>query len=1344
MWARGPERARPRPAPRLLCAAALAAALWACGPAPELPPRVLFVGIWEAATPNLRAAAERRGLPIRIASVDQLLGEFDDTALARFDLVFVLNMSPEQAPQVAGKLAAAHELAPAQKVVALDARDSQAPIAKAGLLVPDPEVRKYWRYGGARNLEGLLTHAAAHYLGDPVEVVPPQLMPEDGLYHPDHPEVFDDVAAYRAWYQSTPAYRPGAPWVVFLVHQSFIILQDSALIDAVIREFAARGVNVATVFASHEDRSQALIEAAEPAMIVTQRHIAMGRTKEGAPLLPARLDVPYLKPIAMVGATIEEWRQNPRGLAPRDLGLQVVAQELDGAIETVVVGGLVAQTGGFRLQEPEPERVVRFVDRAMSQLRLRSTPNADKRLAIIYYNKYLGRSDVARGSPTGAFMNGPRSLLATLQALQQRGYTVKDMPVDEDALIARMMAEGRNLGVWAQGEIEALVRDHDPILIPLATYQRWFEQRLSPANQRAVIDAFGAPPGQIMVWHKDGEPHLVLPRVALGNVILAPQPDRGPNQDEALVHNHELPPPHQYLAFYWWLQEEYRADAIVHFGTHGTLELLPTKAIGLSREDWPDILLGAMPNFYPWIVDNLAEAVIAKRRSYATLIGHLVPPIVTVGLARDMKQLHDDVDHFETLEAGLLREEYRAAVSRQARALDLHTDIAPGADGRDFDDAEIAALGSYLHRLHNEHTPVTLHVLGQAAPLELLAPYVAAILGNGFLEHIAAAGLVALPKDVDRGRRKEALGERAREVLRRLLVDGQEETAALAGPATPELLADLQRARTLLAGLRSAPDELTNLLRGLEGKYVLPGPGNDPIRNPAVLPTGRNLYAVNPNEIPTPPAWEAARKLVDQLLARALEKDGKYPQKVGVDLNGFETMRNFGVDEGQLLYLPGCQPVWDEQRNVIDVTLIPAAELGRPRVDVFIASSGTYRDNFATRMELLDKCVRLAAADPAPDNRVRAGSAEVEAALRGRGYAVDEARELADARIFGQPPGQYGTKILYLVPRSGVWDDRDEITEVYQENMSFVYTRGKWGERRDGLYEAAMAGTDTILRSWSSNMTSPLNNHHVYEYLGGFSMAVTRVTGREPTTLIADVRDPAGVEMRDFQEVLRMDFRTQLFNERWIRGMMDNGYAGAGHVAEMARNTFGWAVTRPGDVNDAIWNEIAAIYVKDRFELDIRAWFDRENPHALQETAAVLLEAARKGMWKADPAVLAEVAEAYVESVAQHGPSNGLTTGGNDALEAFLRPIYEAPGSKVAPEVQARYQQQVRQERGKPPPPSPQRPPPELKGQKLEEVAQPQAQPPAPNPGARWALAVLAFLFATGFVARVLAARRRR
>jgi cobaltochelatase CobN len=471
------------------------------------------------------------------------------------------------------------------------------------------------------------------------------------------------------------------------------------------------------------------------------------------------------------------------------------------------------------------------------------------------------------------------------------------------------------------------------------------------------------------------------------------------------------------------------------------------------------------------------------------------------------------------------------------------------------------------------------------------------------------------------------------------------------GPAKTLVLVNEYRDR-----FAKTPNEIEYTLRALEGRFVPPGSGNDPVRNPSAIPTGRNMYAVNPEQIPTKPAWEVAVALVDKLLKTRKVK------KIAFDLNAFETMRDFGVMEAQILYLMGVRPVWDANNLAVDIEVIPREKLGRPRIDAFISISGTMRDNFPSRIQLLDKAARMVSTLDEPDNYVREGTRAREKALLKRNFSAERAGQFAAARIFGQKPGEYGTKILYLVPKSGSWDKEKEIAVIYMENMSYVFTGNAWGEKVEGLYEEAVQGSEMILRTWASNMMSPLSNHHVIEYTGGLNMAVKAITGKDPEIALNDVRDEP--RLRNFEDALRVELHATLLNAKWTKGMMENGYAGAGMMAELVKNTFGWKVTRSGSVSDATWNEIHAVYVKDKHSLKLREWMDRMNPHAFQEIAATLLEAHRKGYWSADAATIADLARQYAESVVKYRESGGLVGGGNVRLQKKVSEALQAPGDK--------------------------------------------------------------------------------
>ena len=1193
---------------------------------------VCFAGIWDRSEPLVSEAARAVGLEPAIFAPDELIKDGPRQKLAQScRVIFLLNIDSAVATTLA-----AHWPAGGVKFTVLDVRGNQAPLEKAGLLVNDPAVPKYWRPNGALNVRRLLTYAKVRYLKQPGEIAPAIDIPDFGYYDPERPDgFFAEIDAYRKFREERKRWKEGAPVAAILIQQSFWITHDTKVVDAEVAALERRGLNPVVIFGDREGMVEKLIRETRPDILVEDRHGSMWESHK----LLEELDVPYLRPISMMALTVDDWRKDVRGLAYRDVGMFMALQESWGTIEPIVVGGLKTDINGFHLHEPVPDGVEKFAARAEAWVNLRRKPNAEKRVAIVYLNRQFGKGDVMQGSATGQFLDGPQSMARFLPRMKAAGYSLTRVPKDGVEVLRWALDSGRLMGPWAQKDLEAMVdRAHLP-LVPLKQYLKWFNERLTEDDRNAVIKYYGPPPGRLMVVVRGGQKQIVIPRVDLGNVILMPQPERGEKQDEALLHSRDVPPPHNYLAVYWWLQDQFHADAVVHWGTHGTLELMPGKEAGLARDDWSDILVGNLPIIDLWITDNIGEAILARRRSYAQLVDHLPPPTVPAEAGAENENLRGDLAKFFSLEPGLLREQYRRSTATAARRLKLDGTLRLKFKDDKLSDAEMKRLETFVNEVAEARTPTTLHILGQPPERKYLPDYLTAALGSKYLDHLASLAPPGTSTTVDR---TIQLRRQGAEFLRAHLLE------AVTPAPTSELENDVAEARTLLARLDRSDEEIVGLLRALSGRYVRPGPGPDPVRNPDSAPGGRALYALNPEEIPTRQAWDVAVRLVDELLR------AKPLHKVAMDLNGMDTLRDFGVMEAQILYLIGVRPVWDHNNLAIDVELISREELKRPRIDVFCAMGGHYKENFGTRVKLIDKAIRLVSGLREDGNYLREGTLRVEAKLRERGMTEEQARALAPARIFGTKPGNVsGTNILYLIPRSGAWKKDNEISDVYIDNMSYAYTAGVWGERVEGLYQDAIQNTDAIVRVWASNMTSQLGNHHAYEYMGGLSMAVTKLTGKEPDAFIADVRDPDGARMRDFNEVLATNMATELLNKKWIEGMKEHGYAGAGHTAELVKNTFGWSVTRRNAIGDQQWNDIYDVYVNDRYKLGVRKWMEDDNPHAMQEIAATLLEAARKGYWHASAESVQHLAGIYLDLRQRFGEDGGLVTGGNTDLQRF-------------------------------------------------------------------------------------------
>tara|TARA_R110002111_G_scaffold18931_2_gene46223 strand:- start:40892 stop:45061 length:4170 start_codon:yes stop_codon:yes gene_type:complete len=1150
-------------------------------------------------------------------------------------------------------------------------------LTQQGIIENDEALKSY--YGSSpENLRRFLQYVNIKYLNQPGTILPPESVERlTGLFHPDHEGMLKNTNAFLAWRQAQGQETENIPRVVIAVHSTHLAFQQPKVVEALIRQFEKKGVLAVAMIDGSPDYETNILQFKPDAVV----HTCHSRE---SPQFREKLGVPHLHSMFFRKQSIKEWQDSLEGIAANELALHVISQELLGAIEPQIGSGTLHGGGSPEAFSPIEDRIDHLADRTIGWTKLARTPNAEKKIAVIYYDREMGKAELMRGSATGMFMNGPRSLINVLNRMKADGYSLSRVPQDEDELIELMQNQGRQIGVWAPGVLDRLARSGNAVLIPVAAYKKWLEEKVPQPQRDAIIKHWGPPPGNFLVWEDVGEKFIVVPRIDLGNVILLPQPLRGEAHDTSLVHNKLVPPPHNYLATYFWLQEAFAADAMVHFGTHGTEFILPGKAVGLSRADWSDMIMGAIPNINPWIINNLGESSPVRRRAYATLINHLVPPSVNAELSDELLNLHNDIDKWVMLEEGALKEKFRTSITDQFLKANLNQDLRlPLAKNQLLTPAEIERVLEYMHNIHNETTPVSLHILGEAPPRNLLRPWIVTCLGKRFRDALNEVVEVPPAEALNPGDKQKYLRKKSEEIVTLLLDQGfspEEAVQSVVEKPLPAALPEkvtkgLALALTLNEAFTHTHNEVDNLLAALNGKYIPPGPGNSPDRNPAVVPTGRNMYLVNPEEVPSRPSWQIGKQLVDQLLAQHLKDKGHYPEKIAFTLNSFATFQDYGVMEAQILYLMGVEPIWDERNLVADLKLIPTAELGRPRVDVFISALGYYRDMLPTRMRLIDKAIRLVASQNEPDNILYKNSQQVKVELEQQGVKPEKAERLSRARIFGSPPGQFGSAgYYYLVERSGEWDTREELMNTYLSFSRHVYTDGIWGEDAPETYNRQIQGTEVLIRSWSDRTRSPLSNKYNWYKGGSLSLAIKHLTGKEPEWFFSDVRDPDQASMVNAEDALRKDYRVRLFNRKWIEGMMKEGYAGADQIAVHVSNTMGWKIMRENSVTDETWEEIVDTYIRDKRNLNIREWFESENPFAYQEVTEILLESARKDYWKPSPETLLEVATEYAKSVARHGEGGGLRGGGNKKLEAFVEKVLSAPGSKELDSLLAAWQ----------------------------------------------------------------------
>ena len=960
----------------------------------------------------------------------------------------------------------------------------------------------------------------------------------------------------------------------------------------------------------------------------------------------------------------DRWSQSDMGLSPLDAAMQVAIPEFDGRIIGVPVsfkeplGEGESQVGATVLHyRPDLERCARLARLAVRHARLRRLPRAQARVAIVLSSFPTKHARV--GNAVG--LDTPASALALLEALAAAGYGVEHPFAHGDALIHALIAAG--------GHDQEFLTDEQlagsPARLPVPDYAEWFGSL--PAELRdSVTETWGEAPGE---WYVD-DGDFVVAGLELGNVFVAIQPPRGYGENPvAIYHDPALAPAHHYLATYRWLDEVFGADAIVHLGKHGTLEWLPGKGLGLGPESAPDAALGDVPLFYPFVVNDPGEGVQAKRRAHAVIVDHLVPPMMRAETYDELARLEQLLDEYARCEA-LDPPKLPALAARIWTTLhdaELHRDL--GLDASEQPDlAEFGALiehvDGYLCEIKDLQVRDGLHILGRAPEGEQLRGLLAAILRLGHGDEVpglrravgAAFGLDEPALLADAGGRgavaAEALAarfpgpgrshgdllDRLQDAQSALLEaferEGWRDPERVAyetlGVADPGVVASLRwAAEDVLPRLLATPDEIANLLGGLQGRHVPAGPSGAPTRGRAdVLPTGRNFYAVDPKALPSELAYETGTRLADALLARELADRGTHPETVGMVVWGTAAMRTHGDDAGEILALLGVRPVWHpETRRVTGLEVVPLEALGRPRIDVTMRISGFFRDAFPGLIGLLDDAVTTVAAldEPPERNFVRKHALEdVERLTAELGEAGAWRR--ATTRVFGTPPGSYGAGLLQLVDVRN-WRDDADLAAVYEAWGGHAYGRGLDGVEARAAMREQFARIDVAVKNVDNREHDLLDSSDYYAEHGGMVAYARHLTGRSPRAVVGDSADPERVHARTLAEEARRVFRARVANPRWIASMIRHGYKGAFELSATVDYLFGYDATT-GVVEDWMYETVAEKYVLDP---ETNAFMQRSNPWALRAIAERLLEAADRELWEApEPATLDGLREAYL------------------------------------------------------------------------------------------------------------------
>lgn len=1072
-------------------------------------------------------------------------------------------------------------------------------------------VNQLWRYfteGGVENIIHALQFVCDRTLNDSTyNPLPPQNVPRVGLY------------PYTC--------ISNAPKVGILFYRAHYLAGNILPIEALCQALTARNLQAIPIFVSSlrdlEVQGELLDYLQGVDLLLNTTSFSLARLETETPQLDLweKLDIPVLQAIFSSG-TAESWESQLQGLSPRDLAMNVALPEVDGRIITRAISfkGVEAQNPDLEtdvvVYHPKGDRIDFVADLAAKWVSLRNSPPQERRIALILAN-YPNRDGRLAN---GVGLDTPASCIEILKALQAAGYEVKNLPNSSDELMQLLVSgvtndpEGRELRQVRQS-------------LGGAEYEEYFAS-LPAAVKKGICDRWG-----------DAKDNFAIAGVQLGNVFVGIQPSRGYDKDPSLnYHAPDLEPTHDYLAFYYWVREVFGANAIVSVGKHGNLEWLPGKSIALSNKCYPEVAFGAMPHFYPFIVNDPGEGSQAKRRAQAVILDHLTPPMTRAELYGGLQQLEGLVDEYyeaqglDPVRVPLLRDRIMQLVTQENLAVDTSTEIS----------SILNYLDSYLCELKEAQIRDGLHIFGQCPQGRQLIDLIVAISRQPSNGRIGLTSAIATDWGLDFAPLTTDLGLPLSAISQQILTDKnyscrtvgdaveviEEYAASLVESAitqgvAPRAIANVETTNSLMdwvklrliPALQQTDREIINLLHGLDGGYIPSGASGAPTRGrPEVLPTGRNFYSVDIRGIPTETAWSIGKKAAEVLIERYTQENGEYPQTLGLSVWGTSTMRTGGDDIAEALALLGVQPVWDGvSRRVVDFEVLPLSMLGRPRVDVTLRISGFFRDAFPNLIDLFDAAVtKVAALEEAEDQNPIAAKvkSEVQTWLAS-GKSLEQAQINAHYRVFGSKPGAYGAGLQGLIEAQN-WNDDSDLARAYINWSCYAYSGKKEGRAAPEAFEQRLKSMQIVLHNQDNREHDLLDSDDYYQFQGGLTAAVRSLTGKNPQTYFGDNSIAANPRVRQLKEEIARVYRSRVVNPKWISGVMRHGYKGAFEMAATVDYLFAYdATTRC--VEDYMYQGVADAYL---FDPAVQDFVQNKNPWALRDMAERLLEAHQRGLWQ--------------------------------------------------------------------------------------------------------------------------------
>jgi magnesium chelatase subunit H len=1124
---------------------------------------------------------------------------------------------------------------------------------------------QYWLNGSDENIVRMLSLFIDQYIEGykgKLTVKDPLFYPETALYHPDSPTHFESVDQYKKW-QASRGKNLTKGRVAILSMRASILGGNTLHLSNLVHSLETKGLEVCIAYSGGLDFRPAIDEFFKTSYTSSSKlsnkniHIdllvnATGFSLVGGPAesrpeaareVLQKLGIAYMEMIPLAFQRISEWQKDPMGLSPVQLALSVAIPELDGATEPRIYGG-----PGASLERIEPiaDEIALAADRIYNRVQLHRKENADKKLAIVLFNFPPNLGNIG----TAAYLDVFSSLFRLLKELKQQGYKV-ELPNSADELRKAIVNGNHNI-YGTTGHVQDF--------LPVSDYKTLFP------DYHEIENFWGNAPGDML---NDGERFYIL-GCSFGNIFIGQQPSFGYERDPMrLLMAKDAAPHHGFAAFYTWLNYSYKADAVLHFGTHGALEFMPGKQNGLSHKCWPTRLLGHLPNIYYYCVNNPSEGTIAKRRSSATIVSYMAPPLEKAGLYKELRQLKDLIDAYKKHPSSELMDDIKTrSASMELLEISQSPEEHPGhSNGNGYhtpsaDEKFLTQLTHELLRVEERMIPLGLHELGKSPSLSELCDMLTMI------THFATPGAMTktlprlisekkgwnytyitdhLASDPAAQNQSQTVLDICHSAIKRFINsqecnstgDGQKNVsfsdilkgshAIRKSMADDYLHAELNIKPGTLSDLWDylnpilinlvEDQELKGLCDALNGAYIPPSPGNDVIRNPMVVPTGRNIHSLDPFRMPSDFAQQQARKLVKDLLDQSLNSEGAYPESIAMVLWGTDNLKSDGEGVAQVFELIGAKPKEDELGNISDVELIPLEELKRPRIDVMVTVSGIFRDLLTHQMKLIDKATRLAA---------KANESKEMNYIRKHALSQSETLNLpiddVASRVFSNAPGSYGANVNHLV-ESSTWDDDSQLCDAFISRKCFSLSpEGQWQEKRE-VFEENLKHVDMAFQNIDSFEIGINDIDHYYEYLGGITKSVEKRRQKKPKVMVADAISTSGERLSSLEKMVKLESRTKTLNPKWYESMLKHGYEGVHEIEAHVSNTYGWSATASA-VDDWVYQGIADTYMHDKTMLERLSSL---NPHATAGIARRLLEANSRGFWEADEDTIENLKHIY-------------------------------------------------------------------------------------------------------------------